>query len=71
MRDDEWQANRADLAAYHARREAFEQEERARAMDHVGHVLASYRWWGLTNILNTVRLWMQAWRLRREESRNQ
>ena len=36
------------------------QEARRRA----GYALYAYRWWGFTNIINTIRIWIQARRLR-------
>ena len=61
-----WQEEKAAMAEYIARREAFAAEERARAYEAVNKALATYRWYGWTNIVNTVRLFIQSvrWRLR-------
>lgn len=40
-------------------------KERERAYAAVQAALATYRWWGWTNILNTIRLWIQDRRSRR------
>lgn len=63
--EQRWAEEKAIHAEYVARREAFEAQERADAYAAVNAVLASYRWWGWTNIVNTIRLAIQAWRLRR------
>ncbi len=62
--DERWAEEKAAMAEYQARREAFAKEEREAANRAVSKALASYRWWGWTNIVNTVRLKIQAWRLR-------
>ncbi len=43
-------------------RDALAEAERQAAYKAVSAALASYRWWSLTNIVNTVRIWIQSWR---------
>lgn len=62
--EERWQTEKAEMAVYQARREAFAMQERTDAQAAVARALASYRWWGWTNIVNTLRLKIQAWRLR-------
>lgn len=50
-----------------ANREA--NEERERANKAVQAALAGYRWWGFSNILSTLRLWVAAWRFARNLKR--
>jgi len=52
-----------DAEAVMAEDEARLNEARRRA----GYALQTYRWWGLTNIINTIRLWLQARRLKRAQ----
>ncbi len=63
--EEQYQAGKAEMAVYLARREAFHAEQRALAETAVAKALASYRWWGWQNIVNTIRLAIQAWRWRR------
>ncbi len=42
-----------------ARRDALAEQERQAAYAAVSAALAAYRWWGLTNIINTLRIWVQ------------
>ena len=64
-KEEQWLIEKAAFAEYVKRRDAFAAEERAAANAAVQRALSSYRWWGWTNIVNTVRLAIQAWRLRR------
>ncbi len=56
---EEEKAIHSELLAARAREEAI---ERAQAYAAVSAALASYRWWGWTNIVNTIRIWIQSWR---------
>ncbi len=59
-----WFAEKEAQAEYARRRAEFQAQEVALANKVVGEVLANYRWWGLSNIVNTVRIWIQCWRQR-------
>lgn len=65
--EEAWQREKAIMAEYQRRREEFAAQEREEAMRAVNKALSSYRWWGWTNIVNTVRIAIQQlrWRLRR------
>lgn len=63
--DERWAEEKELYLEYQRRREAFALQERADAQAAVAKALAGYRWWGWTNIVNTIRLAIQAWRLRR------
>jgi len=55
----------ADILPYD--RVEMEMEDNRRLQEarrQAGYALYTYRWWGLTNILNTIRIWIQARRLR-------
>ncbi len=57
---------RQEMRDYIVRRDAFHEQQRALANEAVSKALTGYRWWGWTNIINTLRLAIQAWRQRRE-----
>jgi putative methionine-R-sulfoxide reductase with GAF domain len=63
---EQYEIGKAEMAEYMARREAFHAEQRALAEVAVTKALRSYRWWGITNILNTIRLWLTARRFAKE-----
>lgn len=58
-----WATEKEAMREFVERREAFLLQERAEANAAVKAALASYRWWGFTNIVNTLRLKVQAFRL--------
>jgi hypothetical protein len=57
-----WDEEKAIHAELIAARDAEAEKERTRANAAVQAALSSYRWWGWTNIVNTVRLFIQRWR---------
>ncbi len=57
-----WEEEREIHNRLALRRKADESAERAAAYAAVQAALANYRWWGWTNIVNTVRIWIQSWR---------
>ncbi len=59
-----WEEEKAIHSELLAARRSEEALERARAYAAVSAALATYRWWGWTNIVNTVRLAIQRWRQR-------
>jgi len=66
MSDIEWGCAQAEREERQARKAYLEQWELevARANREVQNALTTYRWWGWTNIVNELRLFIQAWRLR-------
>ncbi len=62
-----WEEEKAIHTELLAARAAEEAKERARAYAAVSAALASYRWWGWTNIVNTFRLFIQRCRRARPE----
>jgi hypothetical protein len=59
-----WEEEKAIHAGLQQRREAIAELERASARAAVAMALRSYRWWGWNNLVNNVRLFIQAWRQR-------
>lgn len=59
-----WEEEKAAMAEFIARREAQARLEREEAQKAVARALAGYRWWGWTNIVNTIRIWIQCFRQR-------
>lgn len=57
-----WEEEKAIHAELLAARDAEAERERQAAYAAVTKALASYRWWGWTNIVNTVRIWLQSLR---------
>ncbi len=57
-----WEEEKAIHTELLARRDAEAERERAAANAAVQAALASYRWWGFTNLLNMFRLWLQSLR---------
>ncbi len=60
-----WEEEKALHTELTAARDALAEQERQRAYAAVSAALSSYRWWGWTNIINTIRCAIQAWRQRR------
>lgn len=48
-----------------AERDALAEQERQAAYTAVSAALSSYRWWGFSNIINSVRVFVQCWRQRK------
>ena len=46
-----------------------DEERIRRAKALAGLAMTKYRFWGITNIVNTIRLWLQARRLRAQANR--
>lgn len=57
-----WEEEKAIQAELGAKYEAEAEVERRLAYAAVQRALTSYRWWGITNILNSIRIWVQSWR---------
>lgn len=57
-----WEEEKALHAELLAARDAEAERERQRAYAAVSSALATYRWWGWTNIVNSIRIWMQSFR---------
>ncbi len=60
-----WEEEKALHTEMLATRDAEAERERQRAYQAVQAALATYRWWGWTNIVNAIRLRIQAWRFKR------
>ena len=55
-----------DMARAQAREDALSHEHE-KAREAVAKALTTYRSWGWTNIINNIRLWLQARRIRRQQ----
>lgn len=63
--DEDYETGKREMAEYIDRQCGFREAERADACLAVSRAISSYRWWGFTNIINTIRIAIQAWRFRR------
>ena len=69
--EEQYEVSKREMTEYLVSREAFRAERRALAEVAVTKALRSYRWWGWTNIVNTIRVAVASWRFKREQAKRQ
>jgi len=63
--DEEYAVAKRERAELQDKVDALAQQEYQAARYEVSRALATYRWWGWRNIVNSIRVAIQAWRQRR------